>query len=75
MLVVHHAEGPLREVVEHHAPQQLVRVQDRDRQVALLEHRQQLRVVVQQVQPVPHLLLLVLDQELQTLDVVQLRLP
>ena len=74
VLVVHHPEGSLREVIEHHTAHQLVRPQDRNAQVAFLQKGQQLRVVVQLVEAVPHGFFLALDQELQSFDVIQFAL-
>ena len=74
MLVVHHPEGALGEVVEHHAADQLVRFQHRNAEETLLEERDQFRVVVKLVQAVANRLILRLDQRLQSIDVVQFSL-
>ena len=75
MFVVDHSEAALGVVVEHHTADYLVgTLDDADAQVALLEQTQQVWVVVQLVQALPHLLRLTLNQRLKSLDVVQFRL-
>ena len=70
MLVVHHPEAALREVVEHHAAHQLIGFEHADTQQTLFEQGQQFRVVIQLVEPVADGLFLGLDQGLQGLDIV-----
>jgi hypothetical protein len=74
VFVVDHAEGALREVVEHHAADQLVGFDHRNAQQALFEKRKEFGVVIELVEALADGLLLRLNESLQRFYVIEVGL-